>query len=223
MNRIDFNSGDLTILGLVSAHVNPSRNAASKSLAGGLETLGPDRAKRAPMRVAALATAFVGAVGTLGSPDDECSSLSVVGDDYWHVLNFKTLERAYWLLQCYFSKVRALDLLKYSLDCPSCRSNVAHCGGCVEASSCGYCLSTMSCSKGTGLGPLDGSPCPAWIWNEPACPQIPACDMHRNCSSCASSSDCAWCADESVCVTINEALEKNCRRTVRPPPPRHVF
>jgi hypothetical protein len=46
------------------------------------------------MRFAALATAFVCASGTMGSLGDECSSLSVVGDDYWHVLNFKTLERA---------------------------------------------------------------------------------------------------------------------------------
>jgi len=43
------------------------------------------------MRFIALATAYAGAVGSSVYPGEECTALSVNGDDYWHDLEFEIL------------------------------------------------------------------------------------------------------------------------------------
>ena len=99
------------------------------------------------------------------------------------------------------------------------RSEVSHCGGCVSTGGCGYCLSTLRCVEGSSLGPVDGSPCPNWLFETPShCPIVPQCDAHPDCGSCAAVEDCAWCASDSKCMTVTEIFNQDCRATVFDPP-----
>lgn len=50
------------------------------------------------------------------------------------------------------------------------RLDVEHCNECVATPGCGFCLSTMLCSGGDGVGPSVGPPCPDWIAPGDACP-----------------------------------------------------
>lgn len=53
-----------------------------------------------------------------------------------------------------------------------CRDSVSRCNLCTAEASCGYCLSTLQCSEGTGRGPVNGSPCPSWTFDGSICPGI---------------------------------------------------
>ena len=52
------------------------------------------------------------------------------------------------------------------------RDSVSQCGGCVEISGCGFCLSSLECIEGTDEGPLDGNGCPNWVTEPFTCPGI---------------------------------------------------
>ena len=102
---------------------------------------------------------------------------------------------------------------------PFHRSAVAKCGSCVDNNRCGYCLSTLRCVDGSILGPIDGSPCPSWVFDSPSdCPIVPQCDVYSDCTSCAGVDDCAWCASEGRCMTVTEIFSQECHATVFDPP-----
>ena len=119
-------------------------------------------------------------------------------------------------------------------------SQSSNCSPCAAHPQCGYCLSTLTCLEGDAYGPLDGSPCPNFLFEESEphivaaisdvivvdptipipkiCPYKPQCDDFRNCDSCAAAPECAWCASRSECLVVSEVFSSNpalaCRGTV---------
>ncbi len=93
-------------------------------------------------------------------------------------------------------------------------SEAAKCNDCVLTEGCGYCFSTLRCIEGTQSGPLDGSPCPEWLFSENECPVVPECHGYLKCNECAAVDDCAWCASQGKCMTISETFEESCRGSV---------
>ena len=62
---------------------------------------------------------------------------------------------------------------------------VSKCGQCNIDDGCGFCLSTLTCMKGTNEGPSNGVPCPSWTFSQETCPETPNCEASTTCSSCA--------------------------------------
>ena len=125
------------------------------------------------------------------------------------------------LFAAFFHKAFALQLPCTSFNTPHDGSSnywieVSNCSKCVQAAGCGFCLSSLLCMQGDGLGPTDGSPCPNWVpqGNTEICPQEPTCSELNDCNNCAVVDDCAWCASANRCMTVSEVFAKDCRGTV---------
>ena len=104
-------------------------------------------------------TILISALFVKAATADSCESYSPsISDKYWWVLLHLVTYLLFWLMppiNTFFSPDRVA---------------VGSCTECSAVEGCGFCLSSLQCIPGVESGPLDGVPCPSWIYSSPSCP-----------------------------------------------------
>ena len=137
-----------------------------------------------------------------------------------------------------------IDIKKLNVTKEDYWTTASGCSSCAKHPSCGYCVSTLTCLEGDVYGPIDGSPCPDFLFQEATvaemalhnkasnddnkikvassdqpdpkmCPVRPKCNEFSGCDRCALAPECAWCASRDACIIVSEVFEAPvCRGTV---------